>query len=147
MRLSRFARSRRRTTPYLWGWSVFTFAASVPTHTYGMMVAAGLQFNPFRETVQLAPWGDGSSLRRPYITFRSYATSPTGSTSNTTITAVATNVTGGFHDYGLATVATQSFTSVFVKQTKNRLRVDAVFIASTPLTIDPSSVECAVGRL
>lgn len=147
MQLSRFARSRRETTPYLWGWSVFTFEDLEPTHVYGIMQPAGLKFDAFRENVQLAPFGDGAAFRRPYMTFRSYETSPTASSLNTVITSVATNVIGGFSDFGLLTVVTNTNTTVFGKKTKNNLRVDSFFSASLPPTIDVLSVECAVGRL
>lgn len=143
MRLSRFARSRRITTPFLWGWSVFTFSSTIPTHTYGVMLSAGLQFDPYREKVLDSPFGIGTTFRRPFISFTSYATSSTGSSVNTSITSVSTG-SGG---YGLTTSVTQSNTSVNGKQTKNRIRVDSFFSGTSPFTIDSISVECAIGRL
>ena len=149
MRLSRFARSRRQTTPYLWGWSVFTFpdgSGTAPVHTFGMMQAAGLQFDPYRERIDTAPfdYAANSVYQRPYITFSSRATSPSPAVNNTTITAVAT---GGAH--GRSTTVTTSNTTIFVKQTKNRVRIDLFFRvgAVLPTTLDLASVECAIGRL
>lgn len=147
MRFSRF-KQRRQVTPFLWGWAVFTFDDFIPTHVYGVMQAAGVQFDPYRYSVADSPFGAvGLVGRRPYINFASFETSSTASSLNTSISTVATNVIGGFSDYGNSTIVANTNTTVFGKKTKNRVRIDSIFSGVVPLTIDVLSAECAVARL
>lgn len=149
MRSNRITK-RKRVTPYLWGWSVFTFSATVPTHTFGHMRAAGIQFSPFRETVGRAPFGVTGSINRPYLSFASRSTPlPFTSPPITAITAVATS--DAFENspffFGQLTNVTFGSTSVNVKATKNRLRYDFPLTYLSDGTIATGSVECAVGKL
>ena len=141
MRLNRF-KQRRQVTPYLWGWSVFTFAATVPTHTYGHMLATGLQFDPYRESIAQSQFSLTTPFWRRYINFSSFSPVTVSTSRVTVITSVATS-----SSFGVLSGPTITPTTISINSTKNRLRIDSALSYGHNGTIATNSLECAIGRL
>lgn len=130
------------------GWSVFSFSAGSPTLVHGHMLATGLQFDPYRETIQRSPvmasfsisgHGYTGSIVLKWLIFASFSNAD----------SLGSNRTGQNRDIAAVTGATspptitRTITNVTTKETKNRISM--MFINTFNIRTD--SVQSAIGRI